>query len=85
MHAEPAIPCLDGTCRKMKNVEVRRYLAEAFGSLGPAAAPAVPVLCDILSSDDDDAQARFEAALALGQIGPLASEAVPVLARVLLG
>ena len=79
--AKSAIPALMERT-KDENVEVRRYLAEVFGSLGPAAAPAVPVLCDMLA-DDDDAQARFEAALALGQIGPLASEAVPVLAGVL--
>ena len=65
---------------KDESVEVRRYLAEAFGSIGPDAASAVPVLCDILTSDDDG-QARFEAALALAQIGPAASDAVPVLAR----
>ncbi len=65
---------------KDEAVEVRRYLAEAFGSIGPAAAPAVPVLCDILTSDDDG-HARFEAALALAQIGPDASDAIPVLAR----
>ena len=75
----PAIPALMERA-KDEAVEVRRYLAEAFGSIGPAAAPAVPVLCDILTSDDDG-QARFEAALALAQIGPGASDAIPVLAR----
>ena len=39
--AEPAIPALMERT-KDDNVEVRRYLAEAFGSLGPIAAPAVP-------------------------------------------
>ena len=77
--AEPAIPALMA-CAKDEAVEVRRYLSEAFGGIGPAAASAVPVLCDILSSDDDG-QARFEAALALAQIGREASDAVPVLAR----
>ena len=77
--AEPAIPALM-ECAKDEAVEVRRYLSEAFGGIGPAAASAVPVLCDILSSDDDG-QARFEAALALAQIGPEASDAVPMLAR----
>ena len=77
----PAVPAIPALMERAKDeaVEVRRYLAEAFGSIGPAAAPAVPVLCDILSSDDDG-QARFEAALALAQIGPGASDAVPVLA-----
>ena len=77
--AESAIPALMERT-KDECVEVRRYLAEAFGGLGPIAASAVPVLTDMLASDDDD-QARFEAALALGQIGPAASDAVPVLAN----
>ena len=63
-------------------VEVRRYLAEALGGLGATAVPAVPQLIDIVA-DDDDKQARFEAALALAQIGPAASDAVPVLAKAL--
>lgn len=79
--AEPAIPDLMQRT-KDDSVEVRRYLAEAFGSIGPAAAPAVPVLCDMLENDHD-VQARFEAALALAQIGPAASDAVPVLSSVL--
>ena len=77
--AESAIPALMERT-KDECVEVRRYLAEAFGGLGPIAAPAVPVLTDMLASDEDD-QARFEAALALGQIGPAASDAVSVLAN----
>ena len=78
----PAVPAISALMGRAKDgaVEVRRYLAEAFGSIGPAAVPAVPVLCDILTNDDDG-QARFEAALALAQIGPAASDAVPVLAR----
>ena len=78
----PAVSAMPVLMRRAKDgaVEVRRYLAEAFGSIGPAAVPAVPVLCDILTNDDDG-QARFEAALALAQIGPAASDAVPVLAR----
>ena len=63
-------------------VEVRRYLADAFGGIGPAAAPAVPALIEMLENDDDK-QARFEAALALAQIGPDASDAVPALANAL--
>ncbi len=79
--AESAISALTERT-KDHTVEVRRYLPEAFGGLGAMAAPAVPVLCDILASDGDG-QARFEAALALAQIGPAASEAVPVLANAL--
>lgn len=77
--AEAAIPALMERT-KDECVEVRRYLAEAFGGLGPIAAPAVPVLTDMVASDEDD-QARFEAALALAQIGPAANDAIPVLAK----
>ena len=79
--AEPAIPALLERT-KDECVEVRRYLAEALGGLGATAVPAVPQLIDIVA-DDDDKQARFEAALALAQIGPAASDAVPVLAKAL--
>ncbi len=77
--AESALPALMERT-KDECVEVRRYLAEAFGGLGPIAAPAVPVLTDMLVSDDDG-QARFEAALALAQIGPASSDAIPVLVK----
>ena len=79
--AEAAIPVLMEHT-KDDNVEVRRYLPEAFGGIGPAAAPAVPTLIDMLENDDDK-QVRFEAALALAQIGPAASDAVPVLEKAL--
>ena len=59
-------------------VEVRRYIPEAFGAIGPNAAPAVPVLIDRLANDED-VQVRFESALALAQIGPASSDAIPVL------
>ena len=67
---------------KDEAVEVRRYLAEAFGSIGPAASPAVPALIDMLDNDDDK-QVRFESALALAQIGPASSDAVPSLEKAL--
>ena len=79
--AEPALPALIERT-KDECAEVRRYLAEAFGSLGATAASAVPHLTDIVA-DDADKQARFEAALALAQIGPAANDAVPVLAKAL--
>ncbi|MDE0483007.1 MAG: HEAT repeat domain-containing protein [Candidatus Poribacteria bacterium] len=60
------------------NVEVRRYIPEAFGAIGASAAPAVPTLIDRLANDDD-VQVRFESALALAQIGPASSDAIPVL------
>lgn len=79
--AKPAISALMERT-KDECAEVRRYLAEAFGSLGATAAPAVPQLTDMVA-DDDDKQVRFEAALALAQIGPAANDAVPVLAKAL--
>ena len=79
--AETVIPALiEGT--RDESVEVRRYLAEAFGSIGPAAAPAVPALIDMLDNDDDK-QVRFESALALAQIGPASNDAVPTLEKAL--
>lgn len=80
----PAESAISALMERTKDecVEVRRYLPEALGGLGPNAAPAVPALADILASDDDE-HARFEAALALAQIGPAASDAIPVLANVL--
>ena len=79
--AAPAIPAL---MERTKDdcVEVRRYLAEAFGGISTAAAPAVPVLIDMLAYDED-AQTRFESALALAQIGPASSDAIPVLTTAL--
>ena len=74
---ESAIPALMERT-KDECVEVRRYIAEAFGSLGTTAAPAVQVLTDMVASDEDG-HARFEAALALAQIGPAANDAIPVL------
>lgn len=75
--AEPAVPTLMEHSKDTK-VEVRRYIPEAFGAIGPEASPAVPVLIDMLTNDDD-VQVRFEAALALAQIGPASSEAIPTL------
>ncbi len=79
--AETAIPTLIEHA-KDPAAEVRRYIADAFGGIGPAAAPAVPALIEMLENDEDK-QARFEAALALAQIGPASSDAVPALANAL--
>ncbi len=69
-------------CARDNVVEVRRNSVDAFGSIGPAAAEAVPVLTEMLASDDDE-QVRFDAALALAQLGPSSSDAIPVLADAL--
>ncbi len=79
--AETALPTLIEHA-KDPAAEVRRYIADAFGGIGPAAAPAVPALIEMLENDEDK-QARFEAALALAQIGPASSDAVPALANAL--
>ena len=75
--AEPAVEALINQANDSK-VEVRRYMPEALGSIGPSASPAVPTLIDMLANDED-VQVRFEAALALAQIGPASSDAIPVL------
>ncbi len=59
-------------------VEVRRYIAEAFGSIGTGTAAAVPALSAMLEGDDDD-EVRFEAALALAKIGLPANDALRIL------
>lgn len=75
--AKPAIDVLVEHANDSK-VEVRRYVPEAFGAIGPSAAAAVPVLIDRLGNDED-VQVRFESALALAQIGPASSDAIPTL------
>ncbi len=75
--AEPAVDALIDRSKDSK-VEVRRYIPEVLGGIGASAAPAVPVLTDMLANDED-VQVRFESALALGQIGPASSDAIPIL------
>jgi HEAT repeat protein len=62
--------------------EIVRTAALAMGSIGgPAAAPAVPVLCEILQNPEGDS--RAVAAAALARIGPDAAAAVPALGKAL--
>ncbi len=75
--AAPAVEALIHRAKDSK-VEVRRYIPEALGGIGPAASSAVPTLIDMLTNDED-VQVRFESALALAQIGPASSDAIPVL------
>lgn len=74
--AVPVVVALIGENRgeSWEAIERRWTLAEILGAIGPPAAPAVPVLVELLQ--DPDHQVRSVAALALGQIGPTAKQAV---------
>jgi HEAT repeat protein len=61
---------------------VHQGAALALGRVGPAAAPAVPVLVQALS--DESHLVRLAAARALGEIGPGARAALPPLAAALV-
>ena len=61
---------------------VRKLAAETLGSLGKAAAPAVPALTKRIA-EDDDALVRISCALALGDIGEASRPAVPALLKLL--
>jgi hypothetical protein len=62
--------------------QARRDAIFALGSIGPAAAEAVPALATILV-DSPDGHARQEAALALAKMAPASRSAVPALAQAL--
>jgi HEAT repeat protein len=64
--AEAEIPFLRETMRSTKLLAVRRSTAEALGSFGPAAKPAVSDLVKMLDNDDDIT--RVNAAVALWKI-----------------
>jgi HEAT repeat protein len=51
----------------------------ALAAAGPASAPAVPVLIELLKSDSSALLTKSLSAYALGQIGPAAAPAIPVL------
>ncbi len=56
---------------------IRIHAATVLGSMGDAAAPAVPALLELLQADN--VHDRKLAALTLGEIGPAAEEAIPAL------
>jgi HEAT repeat protein len=59
----------------------RLFALQQLGSIGSAAADAVPALAEALK--DQNAEVRQSAADALGRIGPAAADAVPVLVEAL--
>lgn len=58
---------------------VRGEASIALAAIGPAAAPAVPQLQQILADSAEDAGARYSAAYALGRIGSAAAPAMETL------
>jgi HEAT repeat protein len=74
-----AVPPLRAALRAGQ-ARTRFYAARALSKLGPAAAPAVPALIDVLEHDRDYG-VRGSAAAALGAIGPPAHKAMPALRR----
>ena len=54
----------------------RTQTISTLGSLGPAAAPAIPALVDILKSRSEMWQVRALAAHTLGQVGPVGTAAI---------
>jgi HEAT repeat protein len=77
--AAPAVPALINALQNVSpdEVQFRRELQFALGSIGAAAKPAAPILIKSLSSSD--AKISASAAYALGKIGPDARAAVPAL------
>jgi HEAT repeat protein len=60
--------------------QTRNAAAYEIAGLGPAGAPAVPALIELL--DDEMPAVRFPATVALGEIGPAAAAAIPRLKQV---
>jgi HEAT repeat protein len=61
--------------------EVRRTAARALGSIGPAAAPAVPALSEAMNNDAE--RVRWAAAAALAELGPRVEGTVAALVAAL--
>lgn len=77
--AERAVPCLGRILLHSDfGSEAPSSAAAALGRIGPAAAPAVPLLVRSIE-DHYDENLRAEVAEALGLIGPTAKEALPTL------
>ena len=63
------------------NKNLKLFAAEVLGTIGPAAASAIPSLTEALRDADRDVRAK--AAEALGKIGPAATSAIPSLTEAL--
>jgi WD40 repeat protein len=59
----------------------RRHIFDVFGHLGPAAAPALPVMLDAVESGDQ--WVVHDSLEALAKVGPAAAPAVPVILKLL--
>lgn len=79
--SEETAPALVAALAEADDLEFRRELQYALGSLGSHAADSVPDLAKSLASDDE--QVRNSAVFALGRIGPAAKAAVPELRKLL--
>jgi len=63
--------------------QTRNAAAYAISGMGPAGAPAVPALVEVLQNPDEVPAVRFPVCVALREIGPGAREAVPALTPLL--
>jgi HEAT repeats/PBS lyase HEAT-like repeat len=78
--ASSAVPALMRMFRGKPDIERQTTLIYAFGEIGSASIPAVPLLIEALSDPRDSSQfLNVSAAEALGKIGPGAKAAVPAL------
>jgi HEAT repeat protein len=73
---EVAVPALVDLLRRGVRC-MRIAAADALGTMGPAAAAAIPDLAEAL--DDEFILVQFSAVDALGQLGPTATSAIPAL------
>ena len=79
---QSVVPVLVQGLRGSKTAAERRTFVRALGTLGPAAADAVPDLMKVLDKSGADEE-RAAVAWALGQMGPAGSPAVPALVETL--
>jgi HEAT repeat protein len=78
----PSIPILGKVLVSDEDLNAREAAAEALGTLGAAALPALPALVQALK--DGHYRVRCAAAYTIGELGPVAAPAVSALAAALL-